>query len=501
MLNRLVILIILLSPALFPLYPQGQNPVSPVIKFVSVDTASGDVVISWDSLTSPDIQKYIVYEGRTGPDSLAAFALDTLDISETTYVHKESEADSRPVPYTIATLYAEDTSPLADYHYTIFCSAVYDSCNNQMMISWTPYIGWGDDLVSYNIHVRNDDGSKSMIPSLDPDTSYYEYTDIQQNSEYCFIIEAENINFLSTYSNKICINTNRALPPSYINADFATVTADNKILLQFSIDPNRELNNFMLYYGNSPSEIVVPVVEFTDITTNTLTHTYDVFSVEKKSYFQLAAVDLCPEKNPVIKSNTASNIVLQATEENYLVSLEWDDYINWLAGVKYYNVYRITNSFGTEKIDSLSFGSNTYTDNLGRLIDNENLVDDEVCYYIEAEENDDNIYGIKGYSRSNRVCISIEPEIFMANAFTPDGNSYNDKIKPFLTFRPESYFFAVYDRWGSKVFETNNADEYWYGKVNGKKNAPAGVYIYYLKIATSGNIILEKKGTITLFYP
>jgi len=243
------------------------------------------------------------------------------------------------------------------------------------------------------------------------------------------------------------------------------------------------------------------VVEFNDITTNTLTHTYDVFSVEKKSYLQLAAVDLCPEKNPVIKSNTASNIVLQATEENYLVTLEWDDYINWLAGVKYYNVYRITNSFGIEKIDSLFFGSNTYTDNLGRLIDNENLVDDEVCYYIEAEENDDNIYGIKGYSRSNRVCISIEPEIFMANAFTPDGNSYNDKIKPILTFRPESYFFAVYDRWGSKVFETNNADEYWYGKVNGKKNAPPGVYIYYLKITTSGNIILEKKGTITLFYP
>jgi gliding motility-associated-like protein len=89
----------------------------------------------------------------------------------------------------------------------------------------------------------------------------------------------------------------------------------------------------------------------------------------------------------------------------------------------------------------------------------------------------------------------------MANAFTPDGNGQNDEIKPILTFRPDEYYFAVYDRWGSIVFETTDIDEYWNGDINNKKDAPPGVYIYYLKITTSGNIIKEKKGTITLFYP
>ena len=498
---RFNILIVIFSLALFNLYPQEPAPNPPVINIVSVDTATGDVLITWESENPQGIQKYVVYEGRAGSDPLVADPLDTLDVSVTKYTHQNSETGLRSVPYTVAALYADDTSPLADYHHTIFSSVVYDSCDNQIIINWTPYVGWGDALLAYNIHIRDNDGSKSMISSLPPGTSSYEYKEIQQNSEYCFIIEAEHVQFLSSYSNKICIYTNRAIPPSFINADYATVTPDNNIQLMFSFDQNRQLNDFTLYFGNSFSDIVVPVAEFDNITSNSLNHIHNVFSIEKKSYFQLAAVDLCPEKNPVIKSNVASNIILRATENNYLVTLEWDNYIEWLAGIKYYHVYRITNNFGIEKIDSLPFGSNTLTDNLKLLIDDEYLIDDQVCYYVEAEENDDNIYGIKGYSQSNRVCITLEPEIFMANAFTPDGNTHNDRIKPILTFRPKSYFFAVYDRWGSKLFETKNADEYWYGKVNGKNNAPPGIYIYYLKITTSGNIILEKKGTITLFYP
>ncbi|KPK83956.1 MAG: hypothetical protein AMS27_11360 [Bacteroides sp. SM23_62_1] len=497
---RLTILILLLTAAIINLYPQGASPDPPVIQVVSVDTATGDVVISWEPGITGGIKEYVVYDVRQGQDS-AADALDTLDVTVTTYRHQGSQASSRSVSYTVAAVYADDTSPLADFHHTIFATTTYDSCANQINISWTPYSAWGSSLLAYNIHIRDIQGNYSLIPSISPAVTSYEYNGVEQNSGYCFYIEAENDKFLSSTSNRICLNTTRAYPPSYINADYATVTADNDIQLKFSFDQNTQLNDFTLFFGNAASDIVVPVAQFENITSGSLTYTHDVFSVEKKSYYQLAVVDLCPTKNPVKKSNIASNIILQATEDNYVITLEWDNYYQWLSGIKFYNVYRITNGGEVEKIDSLPYGINTLTDNLGIMITDDNLVGDKVCYYIEAEENDDNIYGIKGFSQSNRVCISLEPKIYMPNAFTPDNNSYNDRIKPILTFRPESYLFAVYDRWGSKVFETKNADEYWYGKINGRKKAPPGVYVYYLKITTSGNIIIEKKGTITLFYP
>jgi gliding motility-associated-like protein len=480
---------------------QAQYSIPPVIRFVSVDTLTGNVLINWEKESSSDVKKYVVYQGR-GFDTLAWDIIDTVDVPATSYIHQSSDALTHSVPYTIESVYADsNTSPLAKNHLTIYASISYDSCHNSLIISWTPYVGWKNDLIAYNIHIRTGTGESVRIPSLSPGTTSFEYKGITPYTDYFVFVEAENRYFLTSTSNQVSLNTARASPPSYINADFATVSGNNLIQLSFSFDRISQVHDFILLFGRSEDNIVVPVAEFYNITSGSISYTHEVFSVRKKNYYQLAAVDLCPEKNPLKKSNIASNIILEASEKDLLVTLDWSDYRQWQAGVKYYNVYRITNGTNTEKIDSFNFGTNTITDNLEFLRDSSEMISDEVCYYIEAEENDDNIYGIKGYSRSNTVCISVEPGIFMANAFTPDGNGHNDRIKPILTFRPPKYFFAVYDRWGSKIFETTSPDEYWYGDINHKRDAPPGVYIYYLKFTTSGNISIEKKGTITLFYP
>jgi gliding motility-associated-like protein len=499
--KREYIILIICSLITLPFSSPAQDPLPPTIRFVTVDTLTGNVIIDWKNGSPAGVKKYVVYEGREGSDPLVADPIDTLDVASTSYIHNSNAAASRPVAYTVASIYADDTSPLADYHFTIHASVRYDSCRSSLIIDWTPYIGWNDDLIAYNVYIRAGTGEVFKIPSLSPSIRSYKFKDVIPYTEYWVLIEAENRDFLSSMSNRVSLVTNRAIPPSYINADYATVTGDKSVQLSFSFDPVTQVNDFVLFFGRSIDNIIDPVAEFNNVTSGSINYTHQVFSVKKKNYYQLAAVDQCSEKNPLKKSNVASNIILEASESELIVNLEWGDYEEWPAGVKYYNVYRVTNGTNTEKIDSLKFGANSLSDNLEFLRDGLELVNDKVCYFIEAEENDDNIYGIKGYSRSNTVCIFLEPEIFMANAFTPDGNGQNDEIKPILTFRPDEYYFAVYDRWGSIVFETTDIDEYWNGDINNKKDAPPGVYIYYLKITTSGNIIKEKKGTITLFYP
>lgn len=480
---------------------QAQDPQPPVIRYVSVDTLTGDVIIYWEKGSEPGIKEYVVYQGREGSDPIVADPIDTLDASITSYIHLSSDAETRPVPYTVASIFAEETSPLADYHYTIYTTLKYDSCENNLVIEWTPYTGWNENLIAYNIYIRTGSGELTKIPSLSSTTTSYTYTNAIPYYDYYVFVEAENRNFLTSTSNQVSLTTNRASPPSYINADFATVSGNNTIQLSFSFDPISQVHDFILLFGRSEDNILVPVEEFNNIATGPIIYTHEVFSVKKNNYYQLTAVDQCPERNHLKKSNIASNFILEASEDNNIITLHWGDYKEWQAGVKYYHVYRITDETNIEQIDSLNFGINTNTDDLSLLNDNENIIKDEVCYFIEAEENDDNIYGIKGYSRSNTVCISVVPEIYMADAFTPDGNGHNDKIKPLLTYLPDTYLFAVYDRWGAKIFETNNPDEYWEGDINNNRNAPPGVYTYYIKITSSGNIIKEKKGTITLFYP
>ncbi len=128
-------------------------------------------------------------------------------------------------------------------------------------------------------------------------------------------------------------------------------------------------------------------------------------------------------------------------------------------------------------------------------------VEDEICYYVVAEENDGVSRGEKGFSQSNTSCISVTPKILMPNAFTPNDDGRNDIIKPVLTFIPQKYIFQVFDRWGSRIFETTDSEIGWDGSVNGGGKASEGVYIYYILLTTTKGIEVEQRGEITLFYP
>lgn len=65
--------------------------------------------------------------------------------------------------------------------------------------------------------------------------------------------------------------------------------------------------------------------------------------------------------------------------------------------------------------------------------------------------------------------------VFMANAFTPNGDGINDAVKP-STVGVESYRYQIFDRWGNMLFETTNPEEEWEGN-----NSPEGVYNYIIR--------------------
>lgn len=89
-----------------------------------------------------------------------------------------------------------------------------------------------------------------------------------------------------------------------------------------------------------------------------------------------------------------------------------------------------------------------------------------------------------------------EPEIFIPNAFTPNNNQSNDVLRVRGT-TIEKIFFAVYDRWGDKVFESNDQQLGWDGIYKGKA-AHTGVYVYYLEATCWDKQQFFKKGNVTL---
>jgi gliding motility-associated-like protein len=95
-----------------------------------------------------------------------------------------------------------------------------------------------------------------------------------------------------------------------------------------------------------------------------------------------------------------------------------------------------------------------------------------------------------------REPICDGPVIFIPNAFSPDGDGYNDVLMVNGN-NIDEMTMAIYNRWGQKVFETNNQSVGWDGTFNGKE-LPPDVYGYYMRCTCDKGGSLFLKGNITL---
>ena len=101
--------------------------------------------------------------------------------------------------------------------------------------------------------------------------------------------------------------------------------------------------------------------------------------------------------------------------------------------------------------------------------------------------------------------INVNPKacaegIFVPNAFTPNGDGHNDLLRPInLNNEPVTQFrFAIYDRWGQRIFESRNPSSGWDGTMQGTEQ-PTGTYVWQLEYQFPGAALSVHSGTVVLF--
>lgn len=99
-------------------------------------------------------------------------------------------------------------------------------------------------------------------------------------------------------------------------------------------------------------------------------------------------------------------------------------------------------------------------------------------------------------SVSNFVTATRPLNIYIPNAFTPNGDGLNDQ---FIVKGEGIDFFqmSVFDRWGKLLFQSSHPELGWDGKINGEA-APGGVYTF--EVVAEGYEIgtFQKAGTVIL---
>jgi gliding motility-associated-like protein len=89
-----------------------------------------------------------------------------------------------------------------------------------------------------------------------------------------------------------------------------------------------------------------------------------------------------------------------------------------------------------------------------------------------------------------------DEQVFVPNAFTPNGDGENDVVAVRSRIVKDIYF-TIYNKWGEQVFETTKTNHGWDGTYKGRLADP-GVFVYYIKGTCIDNQNITLKGNITL---
>ena len=97
----------------------------------------------------------------------------------------------------------------------------------------------------------------------------------------------------------------------------------------------------------------------------------------------------------------------------------------------------------------------------------------------------------------NVKVFATKPLIFVPNAFTPNGDGKNDKVRPIAAGMLKIEYFSIYNRWGQLVFSTQVNGHGWDGSIGGKIQT-TGVYTWAVKAVDYNGKPYFQNGLVTL---
>lgn len=463
-------------------------PVAPELDLVTINVLTGNPELYWTLSPSPDVSGYVVYSWENNE----GYVLDTLyNPLANSFIHYGSGAAWFSESYVVAALDSSgNISPLSNELGTIYTLPKIDTCLKKIDITWNRYSPDPVPVISYSLLYSINGGSFTEAAQVNADQTIFSLNDFTTDAQYIFIVRADLQDGRHSESNKASLLTKMQKPPQWINADFATISQDNKIILSFKIDPSSEITNFSLEKKTGPTGLFEEIKRFSSAS-GSIPFTDEDADTHKINYYRLAAVNNC--NIPVIYSNVASNIVLSLEKMNDDIFLSWNPYQQWLGSVGSYIV--LINSGSTfEERYNLSAVDTVFNFNYSDLM--YEVSGNEICFKIKASETS-NPYGENGESLSSQICSPVTEKINVPNTFTPDNNSINDLFIPKLSFTPVDYHLIITDIRRRQIFETSSFSEAWDGTGNGTP-LPEGVYLWFLNVRTPSGRNISKSGTVTL---
>lgn len=201
---------------------------------------------------------------------------------------------------------------------------------------------------------------------------------------------------------------------------------------------------------------------------NLLAGNYTVTVSDVNNCTATATATVTEPQGPLTVTATPANPVIKLSEAvNITLSNSYND-----AGA----AYSVSSAYGLSCVTCAQFDAIPYQ---------------TTNYFVEVTDAN----GCEG-SGEFTVVVDQSVPVFIPNMFSPNGDGANDAWCVY-SMAVKYMDVKVFNRWGEKVFETNNLNECWDGSYQGKP-AGNGVYAYTGTIVFLDNATRQVKGSVTL---
>jgi gliding motility-associated-like protein len=480
------------------LHLQGQITVPATPEMIRVSVKGDSAIVEWKRSTTQSIDGYIILKfdtlaGRLAYDVTKGIRIHSADSLKRTIYFPEVKL--HPVKFAVIAFKDPDTlGNTKIFHQTIFTRLNYDSCHSQMIVTWTKYVGWGNDLLKYTVYQIKGGITTSAGETASNDTVLH--VPVDPNTNYCFYVEAERADHVISRSNDTCYYTKFLTPPGFISADktWFNENTTNPVFIQFTIDPASQIKKYQLFASDNPADGFTSVQSSYDFTLNP-TILSDTLKNLLPRYYRLDAINGCNQST--VQSNVATALVPVVAVNATTVSLKWNAYLNWPQGIANYAIYRSIGNGAFVPTLTLLGGQNFAEDNVKDLIKQQ--LPGKFCYYVKALSNADSNNDVDE-SVSATLCVDLSENVFIPDAFTPNNDGRNDEFGPFFPFLPKEYMMLIFDRYGTQIFQTTDQQKGWNGRLSSGKKASDGAYVYFIKYISQGGKAIERKGSFSLIY-
>jgi gliding motility-associated-like protein len=451
------------------------QPEQSFLDSISVEPGTNRILIGWQSNKSPDFGSYSLYNyNRADPRVIENY-------TDTFFADGSSgNPSTTKLRYEITSLDScGNRNPLnGNIHQTILLTATTDTCAKTCTINWSHYEGW-TEIDKYYI-LRYNTPDQIILDSVNGNTNTYTIQNLDRIIPYSFFVRA-----VKKDSRRITSSSNTADAIAYFRIEpigqyISNVSRENNSI-EIKVQQKGLQNKRYLILERDAD---FGFAEITKIQNNENTYVDQNVSVNKRYQYRVIAVGLC--NNVFDTSNVSGNIVLELTNNDPSLELNWNKYFTWNKDVKEYIIKRASGTNVDNATNFMAFQSGTDTFTTDVIDKNQ-----AVCYYVEAIEND-----VLTRSKSNIECLSFSGNIYWPNAISPNGTN---KVFMFygIGINLNKTEITIYNRWGDVVYQSNSLLQGWEGTDNNGNSLPTETY-FFKALISQNEKISEQKGTITI---